>query len=1275
MRKTLNLLFVFALLSVKSFSQYADLGTGTLKNRIWWFDWDGFVMANGASKTIQTTDGLTATITFSNITGPTLIPSVMNTWPGAVLHLLYNFSNPSIKPALYFSKSETELVKFMISIAAERNGIPVPLNFVVADAEASDVTEIATMQTNGGNWQTIDFFRNSNQTTNPAIGCNTKIVKLTDTYGHASAYGQNPVLSTTAPANGPLVVDVTMDHNGGFMGLAFGVLEGVDRGDLPASYGYALHKLSYTYNNVCNYMPPFPSATQSADLKLGNKLGDADGQQTLDDNADGADEDALQTMTTYGGNGSYQLTIPVTNTTGANAYLGAWFDFNENGVFDSRELSYYTVSPNATSVSVTFNSVPAQLKTSTKYSFRFRITSDLTVAQSATAYAKDGEVEDYKVFVPQAVQASFTTPDTVCVNTPVPITNTTIGATSYYWNFCVADLTKAPVGENLGNPGNNLSQPVFMDFVFTNGQYYGFLLNHYPGALIRLDFGNNLLNTPTSVNLGNFGGIVPPGYGAEGMQVVQNEGRWYVIAVGGYQPSGSTPRILKIDFGADITNTAPTATDWGNIGNMSQAIDLHVFKEGDNWYGLTVNAENNTITRVNFTTSLSNTPTAENLGNIGNLSYPTGIYAINDGGFWHVFVVNAGDPAKGIPSSLTRLDFGTSLLNTPTGTNLGNPGNFLKQPRDLTIMRQCGQIVGFAMNGERPGDLVKMDFRNNLQATPDLVSFGNIGDFDFPHSISKLFRVGDDVYSFVTNVTNNTITRLKFPGCSNASLPGSSLQSPGSVIYNQAGVYNINLTVDDGLPTQAAFCKQVVVVPSVHTPLQQKTICAGDSVLLRSSATTGNEWSTGSTAGFIYAKTSGTYWVKSTNASGCVNVDSFTVSINPLPVVNLGKDTSFCRNDSLVLNAGNIGAAYVWQNGQTTQTCIAHQAGVYHVTVTKSGCHASDSITISTKPSPVVVISGQTSICKDGSTLLSASGGTVYNWSPATGLSNPSNASTTASPPATTQYNVAVADANGCKASGSFTITVTPKPVFAVQTSKPILCLGDTAVLAATGGDHYSWSPALTLSDPANDFTLAYPTATTQYKVVIEDVDCAIKDSLFLTLPVADKPVVTTTKSNDINCFIGQATLHSGGGSHYLWSPANGLSDPTSSSPVVRINATTTYHLAVTTTQGCMVEDSITVFVSKGDGGSGFPVPNAFTPNGDGKNDCFGVKYWGDVSDFSMNLYNRWGDLVFRSDNPMQCWNGFYKGQLQPGDVYVYIIKANTRCGEIFRKGSFTLIR
>ena len=87
-------------------------------------------------------------------------------------------------------------------------------------------------------------------------------------------------------------------------------------------------------------------------------------------------------------------------------------------------------------------------------------------------------------------------------------------------------------------------------------------------------------------------------------------------------------------------------------------------------------------------------------------------------------------------------------------------------------------------------------------------------------------------------------------------------------------------------------------------------------------------------------------------------------------------------------------------------------------------------------------------------------------------------------------------------------------------------------------------------------------------------------------------------------------------------------------------------------------------------------MPSAFTPNHDGHNDCFGAKYWGFITEFDFSIFNRWGECVFKTKNPGQCWDGNYKGKLQIADVYVYIIHARSFCeASVFRKGTVALIR
>ncbi len=86
-------------------------------------------------------------------------------------------------------------------------------------------------------------------------------------------------------------------------------------------------------------------------------------------------------------------------------------------------------------------------------------------------------------------------------------------------------------------------------------------------------------------------------------------------------------------------------------------------------------------------------------------------------------------------------------------------------------------------------------------------------------------------------------------------------------------------------------------------------------------------------------------------------------------------------------------------------------------------------------------------------------------------------------------------------------------------------------------------------------------------------------------------------------------------------------------------------------------------------------MPNSFTPNRDGINDCFGIKYWGTIQDLGFSIYNRFGERVFYTNDAGICWDGRYKQNLQDTNVYVYIIKAKTDFGQIEKKGTVALLK
>jgi hypothetical protein len=178
-----------------------------------------------------------------------------------------------------------------------------------------------------------------------------------------------------------------------------------------------------------------------------------------------------------------------------------------------------------------------------------------------------------------AVIALFEMPDTICLNSAITIVNKSTNATTYRWDFCTANVDQSPTGVQLGNPGNSLGIPVFSDYAFDNGNYYAFVVNNTPGGLIRLNFGNSLLNTPIVTNLGNFGGSIPNS--AQGLQVLNFNGKWYAFVVGGDPLIGIPSRIVKLDFGNTLSN-APASTNWGNVGDLNYPHDLFIFQESNN---------------------------------------------------------------------------------------------------------------------------------------------------------------------------------------------------------------------------------------------------------------------------------------------------------------------------------------------------------------------------------------------------------------------------------------------------------------------------------------------------------------------------------------------------------------------------------------------------------------------------------------------------------------------------------------------------------------------
>lgn len=187
------------------------------------------------------------------------------------------------------------------------------------------------------------------------------------------------------------------------------------------------------------------------------------------------------------------------------------------------------------------------------------------------------------------------------------------------------------------------------------------------------------------------------------------------------------------------------------------------------------------------------------------------------------------------------------------------------------------------------------------------------------------------------------------------------------------------------------------------------------------------------------------------------------------------------------------------------------------------GC--TDSITlppITVYPLPTITISPDQFICLNSSTLLEATGGTSYNWTPALGLANANSASTDASPNTTTQYTVLVTDVHGCQKSSSMNLTVQQYPV--AQTPDSTIIVGESIQfdVASDAIKSYLWEPNYNISCTTCSTPIVQPLTDTTYKITVQDTaNCFIKTySTHITIEhkySVDVPTAFTPNGDGIN--------------------------------------------------------------------------------------------------------------------------------------------------------------
>lgn len=443
----------------------------------------------------------------------------------------------------------------------------------------------------------------------------------------------------------------------------------------------------------------------------------------------------------------------------------------------------------------------------------------------------------------------------------------------------------------------------------------------------------------------------------------------------------------------------------------------------------------------------------------------------------------------------------------------------------------------------------------------------------------------------------------------------------------------------------------------------------------------------------------GVYIVKLTvrGFNGLTSVYTDTIHVSqPQAAIN-ADDITGCIGHQLTLNAPSHtnAVSYLWDFGNGfvqagADSFFVHQyqaAGSYFpslIVKDNMGCAAAVKLSapVIINPDPVINITPANPVtCKTNSVQLQATGASSYSWSPATGLNDPTSASPLALPVSTTNYLVSGIDNNGCK--GTDTITVTVPASFTINlASNAAICAGDKVQLNVSGAAGYKWiNNTVGLSNTQINNPFASPSSSTQYTVVGYDKYQCYSDTQ--NIHVIVNPLPTVDAGTDRQVVVGSSNQLIVASSNdvikWNWSPVDFLSCTNCASPVSKPYEPMDYVVTVYNRNNCMAKDTVKISVVCA--GGDVHIPNAFTPDNNGKNDKFFILGQGVRIIKSLKVFNRWGEVIFEKKNfypndQSAGWNGKFKGLEAPAGAYVYFAEMECEAGSSFmRKGTVTLIR
>ena len=432
------------------------------------------------------------------------------------------------------------------------------------------------------------------------------------------------------------------------------------------------------------------------------------------------------------------------------------------------------------------------------------------------------------------------------------------------------------------------------------------------------------------------------------------------------------------------------------------------------------------------------------------------------------------------------------------------------------------------------------------------------------------------------------------------------------------------------------------------------------------------------------------YYVTQTPAGSCESTPStVTVTIEPGASAPAAVSPTYCQGvTASPLSA--TGSNLLWYTtiggtgSASAPTPVTTSTGStdYYVTQTPAGsCESTPStVTVIIAPAAAAPTAVSPTYCAGATPIPLSATGTGLLW-----YSNPTGGVgiTTALMPSTISagvisYYVTQTPPGGCE-SARTEIDVTTKPNPSAEFTWSNACEGapTTITASSTSADLYVWDFAGDASangSGSGPYEVTWASANT-YAVTLTTTANGCEGQIQHQIMVNPNPTVGIAQMTATLCAGKDVLLEAYGASTYQWSPATNLSNPDVADPIVMLQSGIQYTVTGTDGNGCSASASVTLDISADC--LAYDIPDAFTPNGDGKNDEFYVITQDAPKVFDLVIFNRYGSKIFESANVGNRWNGTIGGSAEaPAGTYVYVLRAVSSVGAVIkREGTVVLIR